>query len=305
VPLSEGEAASDLKSYEVEVRLPKGYESKDRKVIISPDPSLFRVNSGAGREFDWGAVYYFALAAPGMKRDGLGVVGTPVPGVVSIDVQGVKNPDGSPAQLRFTLLFGLDQRAPGMTPPPEPDLGTVAEQTGFTLYLPTYLPPDVHLVSAVYRERIPGEGKAVELSYLLGPPWGGVPDRGGFTLHESKPTQPVTVTAPVQEGQTVARPQIGEAEAVLYAGTSPGQGQAWLLLAWDGENGMHFEIDSTLNIEETLSLARSLQLRPQAPIPTHVTYGEPSPGGRLLTLDHFEVDGITDEVLNPVGTPSG
>ncbi|MDA8219231.1 MAG: hypothetical protein M0Z94_16625 [Dehalococcoidales bacterium] len=93
-------------SYDVEVRLPKAYDSTGWKVVIAPDPELFVVNSGAGNEFDWGRAYYFGLAAPGMKRDGPGVVGTPVPGAVTVDVQGVKKPDGSPAELKFTLACG-------------------------------------------------------------------------------------------------------------------------------------------------------------------------------------------------------
>ncbi|MHB1132097.1 MAG: hypothetical protein ACYC4L_06865 [Chloroflexota bacterium] len=259
VPLPESSRA-----YQVEVRLPKEYDSQNHKVVIAPDPELFVMNSGAGKDSDWGRSYLFALGAPGMRRDGPAMVGTPVPGVINIDVQGVKQPDGSPAELKFTLQCGL-QQAPVATPDPRANLDKVAGEVGFPLYLPIYLPAGVGLSSS-YTEYLPSEGQVVALVYDTGstPAWGPSP-AVGFTLFQSKPRAPLVITVPPD--RTIARPMIGEAEAVLYANPFPAgtYGATTALqriaLAWTSASGMHFELSSTLSADETIAVARSLRPR--------------------------------------------
>ena len=85
--------------YSVELMLPEGFDGKARRVIVGPDPSLLVGSSDYPKGFDWGTAYYFSFAAPGQRLEGQTIAGTPAPGVVTIDIQGVRKPDGSPVEL--------------------------------------------------------------------------------------------------------------------------------------------------------------------------------------------------------------
>ena len=271
--------------YDVALSFPADYDLAARRVTVGPEGWRFAVNSGATVPGATRTQYLFWIQP----------VGESPATTITVGVDGVKGPDGQPRALQFILEVGEETATPQASPtavsgppPPNPDLDGVAAQVDFPLYLPTYLPADVRLLGAAIREPRPGEGKVVELNYRIGPPWGGVPERNGFTLSESRPPRPVAVTAPEQVGQIVERPRIGAAEAVLYAGAAPGSGQEWALLAWEGEGDMHFEITSTLAPEDALAVARSLQPRPPAAPPANITYRPAAPDGRLITSGEAE-----------------
>jgi hypothetical protein len=92
--------------YDVEVALPRGYDTANLQVALAPESFAIAMNSMATKPTERGTSHLFALAVAGTRREGPSVVGTPVPGVVTIDVLGVKKPDGSPALLRFVLDCG-------------------------------------------------------------------------------------------------------------------------------------------------------------------------------------------------------